>query len=62
MDSLVNKLREARVERVIAPILSGGSMVGDRLDDDLSYVEDLGLIDRTSGYVEMPGNSGSSIA
>jgi hypothetical protein len=45
LDSLVAKLAEARVRRVIEPMLAGTSSQLDlTYDDDLSYVRDLGLI------------------
>ncbi len=54
LDSLVHKLREPRVRRIIEPILAGELLLGERLDDDLAYVEDLGLIQRhDGGYVHI---------
>ena len=53
IDSLIERLREPRVERIIAPILGGELIVGDRLDDDLSYVEDLGLVDAADGHLKI---------
>jgi hypothetical protein len=53
LDSLIHRLREPRVRRVIAPLLSGETMLGDRLDDDASYVQDLGLIAPGSGPVRI---------
>jgi hypothetical protein len=44
LDSLAERLREARVQRVIEPILAGSTMAMDTLNDDLMYVRDLGLI------------------
>ncbi|MCX4245955.1 AAA family ATPase [Paraliomyxa miuraensis] len=44
IDSLVARLREDRVRRVIAPMLTGGSVGGDTLDDDFTYVLGLGLV------------------
>ncbi len=44
LDSLAHKLAEARVRRVIAPLLAGETKVGDPYDDDAAYVRDLGLI------------------
>ena len=44
LDSLVDKLREARVRRVVEPILVGELLGSDVLNDDLMYVRDLGLI------------------
>lgn len=48
IDILIDKLREPRVKRVIEPILSGDSVdiMENLRDDDLQYVEDLGLIVR----------------
>lgn len=44
LDSLVDKLHEERVRRVIEPILAGTTMTMDPFHDDLMYVRDLGLI------------------
>ena len=44
LDQLIDKLREERVHRVIAPILSGGDAPSDIPIDDIMYVRDLGLI------------------
>lgn len=44
LDSLADKLREDRVRRVIEPILAGLSDWSSMPEDDLRYVEDLGLI------------------
>ena len=50
LDSLVDKLREDRVRRVIEPILAGGSLALDLVyDDDVSYAQDLGLVARREG-------------
>lgn len=46
LDSLIERLREPRVERVIAPILAGELVLGDRIRDDIAYTEDLGLVVR----------------
>lgn len=51
LDSLIKRLREARVERVISPILEGELVLGDSLDDDISYVKDLGLVDSSAGHL-----------
>lgn len=46
LDSLVDKLLEPRVRRVIEPMLSGEEAEQDATyDDDASYVRDLGLIE-----------------
>ena len=44
LDSLLGKLREERVRRVIDPILAGELLSRDVLDDDQHYVFDLGLV------------------
>lgn len=45
LDSLVSKLAEPRVRRVIAPLLAGEvAPVDEVFDDDVSYVVDLGLV------------------
>lgn len=52
LDSLIDRLREPRVRRVIEPLLAGDLVVGDRIDDDVAYVQDLGLIERHgSGHI-----------
>ncbi|AQZ65882.1 AAA family ATPase [[Actinomadura] parvosata subsp. kistnae] len=48
LDALAARLREPRVERVIAPIMAGTWPHTDTaFDDDVSYVHDLGLIRST---------------
>jgi hypothetical protein len=49
LDSLVARLQEDRVRRVIEPILVGAVPVDARYDDDFSYVRDLGLVDVRGG-------------
>lgn len=44
LDSLLDRLREPRVRRVLEPLLAGEFLGREVLDDDLRYVEDLGLI------------------
>ncbi len=44
IDSLVARLREPRVQRILAPMLTGGIAEADVLDDDFSYVVGLGLL------------------
>ncbi|MCP4655481.1 MAG: hypothetical protein GY856_08695, partial [bacterium] len=53
LDSLIRRLREARVESIIAPILAGEIVLGDRIRDDVAYVEDLGLVDTSSGHLKI---------
>jgi hypothetical protein len=47
LDSLIDRLREPRVRRVLEPILTGELLSPDVLDDDVQFVKDLGLV--TSG-------------
>lgn len=49
LDSLVDRLREPRIRRVIEPILAGELLSPDVLDDDVQFVEDLGLVARSAG-------------
>jgi hypothetical protein len=49
IDSLMARLREDRVRRVIAPMLTGGTAEGDTLDDDFAYVVGLGLVRAHAG-------------
>ncbi|MDI6794312.1 MAG: ATP-binding protein [bacterium] len=44
LDQLADKLRENRVRSVIEPILAGRQMPDQLPEDDVQYVEDLGLI------------------
>ena len=53
LDSLLDRLREERVRRVLEPILAGASPTGDVLDDDYQFVEDLGLVAMGEGGLEI---------
>lgn len=44
LDSLIDRLREPRIRRLIAPILSGDLLPVDLLDDDVAFAVDLGLV------------------
>jgi hypothetical protein len=44
LDSLVARLQEPRVRRVIEPILTGDIVVDPTYDDDFSFLRDLGLV------------------
>jgi hypothetical protein len=54
-DSLMARLREERVRRVIEPVLIGEEAALDLNSDDYSYVKDMGLIRNDRGPVE-PAN------
>jgi hypothetical protein len=53
IDSLVARLREDRVRRIIAPMLAGERATEDMLDDDFAYVVGLGLIRARAGRYEL---------
>jgi len=44
LDSLIERLREPRVRRVIEPIVAGETLPPDLLDDDVRFTLDLGLV------------------
>jgi type II secretory pathway predicted ATPase ExeA len=54
IDSLLERLKEERVQRVIEPMLLGESGI-ERLSDDFQYVMDLGLIKEDNGKI-VPAN------
>ncbi|MCA9704466.1 MAG: ATP-binding protein [Myxococcales bacterium] len=49
IDSLVARLREDRVRRILVPMITGGTTESDVLDDDFAYVVGLGLVDLRAG-------------
>jgi len=53
IDSLVARLREERVQRILAPMLTGGTTEADVLDDDFAYVVGLGLLRARAGRYEL---------
>ena len=54
-DSLMERLKESRVRKIIEPLILGGA-IPERITDDYLYVRDLGLIkEGPKGLVE-PGN------
>ncbi|MFL6237127.1 MAG: ATP-binding protein [Thermoanaerobaculia bacterium] len=44
LDSLIERLREPRIRRVIEPIIAGEPLPSDLLDDDVRFALDLGLV------------------
>lgn len=48
LDSLVDKLKEDRVKRIVQAIINGENLSFDILDDDVAYVRDLGIVSRTT--------------
>ena len=55
IDSLMERLREERVRRIVEPVILGESRGYDVLDDDYSYVLDLGLLCQADAKL-MPAN------
>ncbi|GHV72433.1 hypothetical protein FACS1894201_01550 [Bacteroidia bacterium] len=55
IDSLLERLKEARVRRVMEPVIIGELVDIDKFSDDYNYTKDLGLIREAPGLVE-PAN------
>jgi len=55
IDSLLERLKEERVKKVVEPVLTGEEKGFDFTDDDYQYVLDLGLLENTKGILR-PGN------
>jgi hypothetical protein len=53
IDSLVARLREPRVRRILDPMIAGEQTADDVLDDDFSYVLGLGLIRKHGSRFEV---------
>jgi hypothetical protein len=53
IDSLVDRLREPRVQHVLEPLVSGELLQPDVLDDDIQFVKDLGLVAPGPGGLEI---------
>jgi hypothetical protein len=53
IDSLIARLREPRVRKIMEPMLVGGQVSDDVLDDDFAYVKSLGLIVTHGGRCEI---------
>jgi type II secretory pathway predicted ATPase ExeA len=53
IDSLIAKLRDPRVRRILDPMIAGERTHGDTHDDDFAYVIGLGLLRRNNGTYEI---------
>jgi type II secretory pathway predicted ATPase ExeA len=53
IDSLVARLREPRVRKILDPMLAGERTPGDVLDDDFAYVQSLGIVRSSGGQFEI---------
>jgi len=48
LDSLIDKLKEPRVKRIVQTIINGENLSFNVFDDDILYVRDLGIVSQTS--------------
>jgi hypothetical protein len=55
-DSLMERLKEKRVRKVIQPLILGDNMAVDRISDDYLYTRDLGLIREAGNGTVEPAN------
>jgi hypothetical protein len=53
IDSLIARLREPRVRRILDPMLAGERLSDDVLDDDVAYVRGLGIVTTRKGHLEI---------
>ena len=53
IDSLLARLREERVRKIVEPMLAGSRVGHDVLNDDFAYVVGLGMMTRRSGVWEV---------
>ncbi len=56
IDSLMERLKEARVQRIVEPVILGEAKGYDWLDDDYQYVLDLGLLKEDDDKGLVPSN------
>jgi hypothetical protein len=48
LDSLVDKLKEKRVKKIVQAIINGDNLPVDIFDDDILYIRDLGIVSQSS--------------
>jgi len=53
IDSLLERLNEKRVQRILSPVITGEAVGFDMTDDDYQYVIDLGLIQTHQGKISI---------
>ena len=56
VDSLMERLKESRVRRVVEPVILGKDAYLSLFDDDYRYALDLGLLRENEYHVLVPGN------
>ncbi|MBR1836912.1 MAG: ATP-binding protein [Kiritimatiellae bacterium] len=57
VDSLMERLKEERVRRVVEPVILGSERGAAMNDDDYRYVIDLGLLRENENHMLVPGNA-----
>ena len=55
LDSMMEKLEEPRVRRIVEPVMLGGMLSPEVTEDDVGYCLDLGLLKKTAGVLS-PAN------
>ncbi len=53
IDALIDRLHDARVRRILDPMLAGERVTGDALHGDLAYTMGLGIVRIQDGHVEI---------
>jgi AAA-like domain len=53
IDSLIARLREPRVRRILEPMIAGTRLPADLLEDDVSYILGLGLVRVAGGELQI---------
>ena len=56
VDSLMMRLKEERIRRVVEPVMLGEGNYLSEIDDDYRYVIDLGLMRENENHALVPGN------
>ncbi|MCL2284169.1 MAG: AAA-like domain-containing protein [Fibromonadales bacterium] len=56
LDSLMERLKEERVRKIIEPLILGDSLAVNRISDDYLYTRDLGLIKEVGNGAVEPAN------
>ena len=55
LDSLMERMKEPRVRRIVEPVMLGDDVVFDESEDDVRFVLDLGILKNTGGSL-VPAN------
>ena len=55
IDSLMERMKEPRVRRIVEPVMTGGMLSFDDLQDDVRFVLDLGIL-KIDGKMLVPAN------